>query len=202
MVYTLLPQPFVTIDAIPKEVQRVCCLGKSCGATHLVFKWVTAGDDSDPNTRPGVRPAYLRDSNDDEYFHADDLPGLVDQLNNPYRWPLNESDDQPQTLTGLIEKLETSGRTVLLLLSHGVTYPGPVRAVELLGDGLTLVLPERRTSAPSDGLHTVGAALRSGRCALVADVFDYSMPAHPLWLKYGPTGPQLWLTNLMADLRD
>jgi hypothetical protein len=84
-------QPLVAegtgLDGLPKELERRCCLNKSCGNTELklVAKAHIVGSEA------VIFYEYVRESNDDTYFGSYSDPAeLVADINNPDYWPVDE----------------------------------------------------------------------------------------------------------------
>lgn len=86
--WILVPQPLYSPDTpfeeLPQRIIRQCCRHRTCGGTDLHLHR--------EQTVQGMTYSYRRGSNDDYFFGADTVAGLVEKLNDPEWWP-NQHDD-------------------------------------------------------------------------------------------------------------
>ena len=94
VVQQLIPAGTAFTD-LPEQVERKCCVGKFCGNTELARRAVPVLDPNSP-TGASLSYEYVRTSNDDTYFAADTVDGLIARLNDPTYFPaeLDEHGDE------------------------------------------------------------------------------------------------------------
>lgn len=92
------PNPEYTVDTLPEQMIVACCPGKSCWPIAVRAQTSVPAQRADgiglQLAAPVAEYAYVRESNDENYFGpVRDLATLVAMVNDPYHWPRRDDYD-------------------------------------------------------------------------------------------------------------